>query len=326
MPDSPYLRRIAKRVLWRWRHKVSFDDSVPLPSGAREHLRSDNPRLVELREKYAMVDPGHGKSLWDGRYIKALVDLQWFRGDSAYVWQRRQLGSEARLKRYLLLREAEAGDRLGLLGRLTEDGMFGCWTEQYGDRPLVSRDLIDSVVEINFLERHVGLSQQSDLRVLDIGAGYGRLAHRMSAALSNLALYDCADAIPESTFLCDYYLRFRNVSPPARVLPLHQLEDCLDARGYHIAVNIHSFSECSFAAVDWWMRVIAQLHIPWLLVVPNHADELLTREPGDEPRDFAPLIRSAGYRLELKEPVYGTSEVRNLAGVHDQFFLFRRET
>ena len=53
--------------------------------------------------------------------------------------------------------------------------------------------------------------------MLDIGAGYGRLAHRMSAAFPQLEDYCCVDAVPESTFLSEYYLRHRGCTPPARV-------------------------------------------------------------------------------------------------------------
>jgi hypothetical protein len=46
-----------------------------------------------------------------------------------------------------------------------------------------------------------------------------RLAYRMSEALPNLAGYDCIDAVPVSTFLCEYYLGFRGVPDTVRVVP-----------------------------------------------------------------------------------------------------------
>ncbi len=73
--------------------------------------------------------------------------------------------------------------------------------------------------ELCFLERELGLRERERFSVLDIGAGYGRLAHRMAAAhAERLADYCCVDAVPESTFVSEYYLRHRGVAPPARVV------------------------------------------------------------------------------------------------------------
>ena len=90
--------------------------------------------------------------------------------------------------------------RLSELGdKLVEDDYFGNITFDI-DGKLVSRDLLDSLVEIYFLDRHLGLASAAPgLTVLDIGAGYGRLAHRILSALPSATRYLCSDAIAEST-------------------------------------------------------------------------------------------------------------------------------
>ncbi len=319
--------RIVRREQAGARHDdLSFDSTHALPAGAADALRSDHPRLVELRAAYAALDcPAAGPTyFWNQDRVAKQVNLQWFRGDNAYVWQNRQLGTEVRLKRYLALQDMRAQDHLGLLNVLEEDGLFGCWTEQYGDQSPVSRDLLDSISEINFLDTQMGLARIRDLRVLDIGAGYGRLAYRMSKALKNLRRYDCIDAVPESTYLSDYYLKFRQVSPPASVIPLHQWQTGFSPNGYDIALNIHSFSECTYAAISWWLERVRALNIPWLLIVPNHPEDLLSTEPDFSFRDFMPLVQGAGYELLHKAPVYRNDEIRDLVGVRDHYFLFRR--
>lgn len=335
----PALRDLANQFLQRLGYQIirlrpedrrsiglSHDPSTQLPPGAADYLRADNPRLLELRQAYAATGwPVFGESVfWNQKEVDRNVLLPWFRGDNAYVWQYRQLGADARLKRYIALREVQDFDRRGLLPRLSEDGLFGCWTEHYGRHGLISRDLLDSVREINFLDQHVGLFDRPGLRVLDIGAGYGRLAYRMSRVLPNLVRYDCLDAVPESTFLCEYYLRFRGVTPPARAVPLHEIDSGLSADGYDLALNIHSFPECTYAAIEWWMARIKRLRVPWLLIVPNDAEKLLSAETDGSLRDFTSLIHGAGYELAVKAPVLETPEVRELARVHDHFFLFRR--
>jgi SAM-dependent methyltransferase len=188
----------------------------------------------------------------------------------------------------------------------------------------VSRDLLDAVNEILFLDRRLGVLSDPALRVLDIGAGYGRMAHRLIQAAPQVADYCCVDAIPESTFLCEYYLGFRRCSPPARVVPLHEVEGALEPSSFTLAVNVHSFSECSYDAVAWWMRLVERLAIPHLLIVPNEPDALLTTEVDGRKRDFLPLVEAAGYALTVREPVIDDPAVRDLLRVPDSFFLFQR--
>lgn len=304
---------------------ASYDETSPLPEGARETLRHDNPRLQQLRDNYRALDlPVSRHTLWDEKRLARELTLPWFRGDNAYVWQLRQLRSDIRLKQYLALRYVEKRDALGLLDKLHEDGAFGCWVFRYGAREPVSRDLLESINEINFLHRHLGIADQADLHVLDIGAGYGRLAHRMCEALPNLVRYDCVDAVPESTFLCEYYLRQRRVDDRARAVPLHQPKRLARPGAYHLAVNIHSFSECTREAVRWWLDHVRELEVPYLLIVPNHPEELLSSEPDGTHLDFAPDLAACGYELIHKAPVYDDDEIRELIGVHDHFFIYRR--
>jgi SAM-dependent methyltransferase len=306
------------RVYMRTLH----DERVPLPEGAREHLRGDHPRLRELREAYANVDaPVRSASRWTEDRVEGFLDLPYFRGETLITWHYRELPRINALKYFVLLRYVRDRDTRGLVERLGEDGLFGCWTYDYEGYGRVSRDLLESVNELCFLDRALGLGERDGLRVLDIGAGYGRLAHRMTSAFAGVADYCCVDAIPESTFLSEYYLHFREVAPPARVVPLHEV-DALAPDSFDLAVNIHSFSECTLDAIGWWVDLLARLRVPNLLVIPNEPDALLSLEPDGERRDFAPLLERAGYEPRLREPVLDDPAVRSLVGVEDTFHLF----
>lgn len=316
---------LVSRIDEESRHyvQVSHNDGVPLPPGAEDVLRADNPSLQELDRAYdALQIPATAHTQWQSGFLKRNLSMAWFRGDNAYVWQFRQLRTAANERMYLQLLDVESRDRLGLLTRLTEDGRFGAWTFVYGQRPPVSRDLLDSVNEINYLDAHAGLSGIEGLRVLDIGAGYGRLAHRMSAAIPGLANYDCIDGVPTSTFLCDYYLKYRQVPDAVRTIRLDEHETLLDE--YDVCVNIHSFAECSLDAIQWWLDRIAERHIPWLLIVPNVPPELLSTELDGSHREFMTLVLDAGYELADSSWTHGSDELRDLIGVDDKFYLFRR--
>jgi SAM-dependent methyltransferase len=301
----------------------SHDHAIPLPPGAEETLRADHPRLAQLRAAYEALDyPTAVPTQWNDSFLRKNLSLPWFRGDNAYVWQLRQHSGSAAARNYLAMLDVQSRDRLALLDRLTEDGLFGAWTYTFGTRPAVSRDLLDSVNEINYLDDHIGLGALEAPTVLDIGAGYGRLAHRMAAALPNLAGYDCTDGVAVSTFLCEYYLAFRNVPTTIRVIPLSEIERLADR--YTVAVNVHSFAECSRTAICWWLDRIAEHAIEWLLIVAHTQGELLSTELGGSRRPYLPDVLAAGYELADNRPVYQSDELRELIGVHDEFFLFHR--
>ncbi|HEX4010900.1 MAG TPA: putative sugar O-methyltransferase [Solirubrobacteraceae bacterium] len=301
-----------------------YDRGVPLPDTAGA-LHPANPALTDLRRRYAALDlPPLAASRWNPEAVDGFLDHRYFRGDSLITWHYRELPRATRLKYFVYAQYVRSRDDDGLLDRLEEDGAFGCWTFTYSGHPRYSRDLIESVNEILFLERELALRERARFSVLDVGAGYGRLAHRVSSAYPNLDDYCCVDAIPDSTFLCDYYLRHRGCRPPARAVALDECDRELRPGGFDLAVNVHSFPECTYDAVRWWIELIARLEIPHLLIVPNEPGGLRSLEADGTHRDFRPVIDQAGYAPVRIEPVIADPAVAELVRVHDEFHLFRR--
>lgn len=307
-----------------WRYITTLhDDSVPLPPGADEELAPDHARLRELREGYAALDlPVLSASRWNREAVESFLDLRYFRGETLITWHYRELPRITALKFFLFAREIQALDDRGLLASLGEDGAFGCWTHSFEGYGRFSRDLLDSVNEILFLERELRLSERKRFTVLDIGAGYGRLAHRMTTAYPQLADHCCIDAVPESTFVSDYYLGYRGCKPRARVVPLTEAESELRPGSFDLAINVHSFPEIPYAAIEWWIDLLVRLEVPRFFLVPNEPTELLSLEADGSRRDFAPLLEHAGYRLATREPAFADPVVRDLLRVHDHFHLF----
>ena len=130
-----------------------YDDRLPLPPGADRELAADHPRLRELREAYAALDvPATDASRWDRGAVEEFFDLRHFRGESLVYWHYRELPRIDRLKFFVFAQYVRSIDSAGLLDRLEEDGAFGCWTYEYADGTLVSRDLLESVAEMQFLD------------------------------------------------------------------------------------------------------------------------------------------------------------------------------
>ena len=297
------------------------DTSHPLPSTASA-LAPSHPRLVELKRIYSALDlPPLQASRWNQSAVDSDLDYRYFRGDTLITWHYRELPRATRLKYFLYAQYVREHDSSDLLEQLSEDGAFGCWTFDYPGHPLYSRDLLESVNEIGFLQRQLALGARERFSVLDIGAGYGRLAHRMTSVYPQIDDYCCVDAVPESTFLCENYLEHRGCTPPARAVSLDQIST-LAPSSFDLAINVHSFPECTYAAVRWWLELIAELKIPRLLIVPNDGGQLLSLEEDGTRRDFEPLLAAAGFRLMASEDTIQDPAIAALVGVNDRFLLF----
>jgi hypothetical protein len=311
--------------LYRIDSEVSFEpkrlEMGPVADAAA-YLRRDNPRLLELRTLYAGLDPAlKTPLLWTEEFVSQ-TDILNFRGHSAWVWQRGN-PSLNELAYLVAAYYALAYDRLGLMGKFSEDGAFGAIAYDIAGR-WVSRDLLDSILEIDFLDRHLKIATRPPHSILDIGAGYGRLAHRMLTAIPSLGSYLCADAIPESSFVCEYYLRFRGLEGRFKVVPATEIDATLEQSPPGLAMNIHSLSECSLNAAQWWLGRLAAHEVKHFMIVPNacgHDGEFL-RNIEDE--DMQPLIEQSGYRLVAKEPKYSDPRVQRFALNPTWFWLFER--
>ena len=317
------LNAADRRVHWRsgleWLLEVGTPSHIPgtLPAGAEEALRPDHPRLVELRTRYR-GHPAAAGSLWNDTYLSRELDLRYFRGDNVYVWQRRRHTCPASYA--LTAGYVRSHDELGLMGKLTEDGLFGAYLLDVDGKP-VSRDLLDSVLELNFLHRHAGISPAEPATVLDIGAGYGRLAHRGTAAFENLEFL-CTDGVAESTYLCEYYLRYREVSR-ALTVPLDEIEPVLGNRPIDVAVNVHGLEECPLEVARWWFDLLARHRVPWLLFV-SVLPEPRTRERSGNRLALTPVLAGLGYELAVQQRKYAESQtVQELGVFPSHYFMYR---
>ena len=302
-------------------YEVSLADGLDL---------STNPIMPILKERYSAYRYTAAKQLvWNDDLLTS-DEAKNFRGDNAYVWQLRgsTTGAIGFIVAYYYLKSM---DSMNILSKVEEDGFFGAVTHHVDNR-LVSRDLIDSLLEIYFLERQLNVSKWENLKILDIGAGYGRLAHRAVMALDNLGMYLCTDAFPASSLISEYYLKFRGLDEnKARVIYLHQIEEELGLHTIDIAVNIHSFSECTLEAVAWWIELLRRNAVRYLMVVPNST----VHDGGDLGKslynhtknldNFGEVIANAGYRRIAMEPKYSDPKVQMIAPYPTHYHLFELE-
>jgi hypothetical protein len=316
--------RIASRLVYPWQRApvdLPSHSGAPLPAGAEEALRADHPRLQELTRAYRELDsPSPG--IRCGRSSSRPPTSGSSGGN--YIFR-----CAVELERAMLSYYCAGGSRVERLGCSIASRTGSSALHFPIDGRRVSRDLLDSALELAFLERHLGLSQGPKRTILDIGAGYGRLAHRAASAFPDNVRWLCTDAIATSTFLSEYYLGFRALGDAARVIPLHELGAAIRPGEVDIAVNIHSFSECAPAAIDAWMAFLAANRIGHLMVVPNavSADgaEGITMRTNTG-QDFSAIVRRHGYVLAASEPKYADPVVQEYGVSPAAYLLFRLDS
>lgn len=232
-----------------------------------------------------------GSNFWKDGHERN-IDRDRFRGHEQYLGQH---GYPYRA----MVEHVRGTSRAGWIEELGEDGAFDCPTEVV-DGMTVSRDLLDSIVEIGFLlDAGVVLSGAKWAqggRVLDIGAGYGRLAHRLVQATDDCTVW-CVDAIPVSTAVCERYVQHRRISAGVTVVTVETLN--LLAPRFDLAVNVHSWSECAIYEVRGWLDVLDQLNVPRLFHIPHFAS-LGCNDPvrgSGNGESYRPDLEARGWRL-----------------------------
>ena len=306
------MRMMRHGDLYEWQINPTHERSYKanrVPVDAKQYLRPTNPRLRALRTDYGGFDLGVTTPVvWFEGKLTA-EELCNFRGHNPFLNQLSGLNYNelSYTLTYYALKASGAAD---LLSNLVEDGLFGVHTF-YIDNRQVSRDLLDSVGEIDFIRRHLGLEKPSGINIIDIGAGYGRLAHRLEAATGQNVQIFATDAFPTSTFICEFYLAYRKTKR-TKVIPLNEVESLFRTCTIDLAINVHSFSECSLSAIDWWAARLAMHRVRHLMVIPNQigGDGQCLTNTGE---NFERILEQYGYEIRVREPRYADPAVQKYA-------------
>jgi hypothetical protein len=105
-------------------------------------------------------------------------------------------------------------------------------------------------------------------------------------------------------------------------VPLDEIEQTVGEHRPDVALNVHSFSECTPAAIDWWVSLLKRHRVRHLMVVPNTGNhggaQLLTNDG----KDFGAVISRHGYRLVVREPKFADPLVQKYAINPTYYYLF----
>lgn len=284
----------------------------------KQHLSASNNDLIKIQTDYALFGYPPVSSWRD-----VSTQLENFRGDSDYVWEKRLFGEKIDEKLISYFEYVKQNDSMNLLEYCKEDCAYGAYGVEK-DGVILSRDLLDSVNEINWLFKHVNQMNDDSAVVLDIGAGYGRIAHRISERFGEKVKTICADAVAESTFISKFYLDFRKAAG-SRVIELQEAVSELHLLRPTVAINIHSFSEMPMESIAWWIDRIGETDISSLVIVTNEENESLLSCERDLGRvDFLPYLEKNGWCIKIQEPVVLDKTTRTECGINNWFTLLEK--
>jgi SAM-dependent methyltransferase len=167
------------------------------------------------------------------------------------------------------------------LGLFTLDQEYGARIVDIGGTE-VTRPFLDSNTEWRFLERYL---PAGDMGVLDIGAGYGRLA-RFLSRIERFKPVFTVDAVPVSTWLCEQYCAGSKVE----TLTLRKFEERYTALDLDVVINIHSWNECTYAQVARWLEYVLKTKAFYLFTVTANYFGVPYHTCEDGHKSFLPLL------------------------------------
>ena len=205
-----------------------------------------------------------------------------FRRHNAYVWQININFGE-------LYNITKKSDIFSLLDKTKENGSHGCKSLKF-DNTIVSRDLLDSVMEITYLKTK--LPNIENMNIIEIGGGYGRLCKRFLDCFPNSNYY-VTDGIPQSTYFSKKYLKEKE----DHVVNLFDIENKLSEMQFDIAFNIHSFPECNINDIEWWIKLIHDKKIKYVFFVPNNPTSTDTFLPTNKKESILNVFTKYNYEV-----------------------------
>lgn len=227
-----------------------------------------------------------------------------FRGHNAYVWQ-------TNINFEKLYNMTKKNDIFSLLDKTKESGSNGCKTFKI-DNTIVSRDLLDSVIEITYLKTK--LPDIENMNIIEIGGGYGRLCKRFLDCYPNSNYY-VTDGIPQSTYFSKKYLKEKG----NHVINLFDIENKLSKMQFDIAINIHSFPECNIGDIEWWIKLIHDKKIRYIFFVPNNPQSTDTFLPTNKKESILDIFTKYNYKVIDFSNFYKECNIKYCYGV--PFFI-----
>jgi putative sugar O-methyltransferase len=194
------------------------------------------------------------------RKLPALAQIDWRDAEPMPVWGEAvhdRNSPTRRLRAYafycgLIWQYAALDDKLGCL-QLTEPS-FGKPIPVWLRGRLISQDLANAAMDMNAMASVVPLGKLR--RVLEIGAGYGRLAYIFASLFPDVE-YTIADISP-ALAVSQNYLRAVTTAKKFHFILPHQLDDMAD-RTFDLVINVSSLDEMPPSVQNRYLQRVDRL-------------------------------------------------------------------
>jgi putative sugar O-methyltransferase len=174
------------------------------------------------------------------------------------IWPDEEPNTRWRLRAYafycgLLWQYAVRHDRLGAM-RALEPSLGRPMPIYFGGR-LISQDIAMASLDLNRMADEMPLMAKT--RVLEIGAGYGRLAYLLRSLVPNVQ-YSIVDISPALAISQGYLTSIFGEASGMRFLLPHQLDEIPD-NYFDLALNVSSFDEMPPAVSIGYLKTIGRV-------------------------------------------------------------------
>jgi len=211
-------------------------------------------------------------------------------------------------------------DRLMLLKQLQEPELGNPVVIEYKGRK-VAQDICNSVMEVNTIMEFTNHNPQERMKVLELGAGHGRVANVLLHAVANVQVV-IVD-IPPALYVSQWYLS--NLFPKHRVFKFmdfsnyrevqHEFEESsiaflspaqveyLPDQMFDLFINISSLHEMTYAQIEMWFGHIDRVCNKWFytkqyIESKNPFDNIVIRQ-----KDY-PVRAHWQELLNRRSPIY----------------------
>lgn len=287
---KPQYNAYFERLMSLWDGGWYFD-----PHSNADKTRLWYPDRIEVTDR-DRKSAETGLGMWDAWQEKVKAALPNFAAPGIFVSQDRPAIDYIRVANYVYKRKP-----VDLPGKM-RDTEFGALAFETPSLGTVTRAWLDSNVEIDFLRRHLG-DKLSKMSALDIGAGYGRLAVSMRPFVQE---FYCVDGVDISTQICRQYTQ--RFAPSVKVLTKKDLPGMT----IDLAMNIHSWNECSYVQIKEWIDAIVSMRAQYIFFVSHsyYPDKAYESWSSDG-KSFRPLLEER-FSLVVQETIGISDHVHTL--------------
>ena len=108
---------------------------------------------------------------------------------------------------------------------------------------------------------------------------------------------------------------------------MHTIRQAIADHKPNLAINIHSFSECTFDYIKFWLELLAENKVSYLMIAPNNYNnnggrKLISLERDLSHTDYERLLESFGYCLIAKLPKYLSPIVQHQGVSPTYYYLY----